>query len=240
MLDVPNNNLALLFWKFGTLIIRQQGHVARHVASEPLFSLLRPTTTKTTPLSTSSIDRSIFLWPVANNSKRSLNRRSLAKMNAHSLIASASINIGLAFLVLSLFSILKKQPTNAYIYYLVLSPKIDVSMSIKESAYDASSHPFRGSLMRFVFPMMRFWTLVASMRSSSSASSNLGSFVLLGFQCMILFYRFLTSILIVDAGLSSLWYALWLECVCWLLLISTTRMWYLVDHIRWTHSPYLM
>ncbi|CAM8964691.1 unnamed protein product [Rhodiola kirilowii] len=38
-------------------------------------------------------------------------------MNAHSLIASAGINFGVAFLVLSLFSILKKQPTNAYIYY---------------------------------------------------------------------------------------------------------------------------
>ncbi|CAM8967874.1 unnamed protein product [Rhodiola kirilowii] len=38
-------------------------------------------------------------------------------MNAHSLIASAGINFGVAFLVLWLFSILKKQPTNAYIYH---------------------------------------------------------------------------------------------------------------------------
>ena len=39
------------------------------------------------------------------------------KMNPHSLFASAAINIGLAFIVLSLFSILKKQPSTAPIYY---------------------------------------------------------------------------------------------------------------------------
>ncbi|KAK7243397.1 hypothetical protein RIF29_38192 [Crotalaria pallida] len=38
-------------------------------------------------------------------------------MNPHSLLASASINIGLAFIILSLFSILKKQPSNASIYF---------------------------------------------------------------------------------------------------------------------------
>ncbi|PON49714.1 Calcium-dependent channel [Trema orientale] len=38
-------------------------------------------------------------------------------MNPESLIASAAINIGLAMVVLSLFSILKKQPSNAPIYY---------------------------------------------------------------------------------------------------------------------------
>ncbi|KAK7323354.1 hypothetical protein VNO77_26825 [Canavalia gladiata] len=38
-------------------------------------------------------------------------------MNPHSLLASAAINIGLAFIILSLFSILKKQPSNASIYY---------------------------------------------------------------------------------------------------------------------------
>ncbi|OIW16892.1 hypothetical protein TanjilG_01757 [Lupinus angustifolius] len=38
-------------------------------------------------------------------------------MNPHSLLASASINIGLAFIILSLFSIFKKQPSNASIYY---------------------------------------------------------------------------------------------------------------------------
>ncbi|KAK4285405.1 hypothetical protein QN277_002105 [Acacia crassicarpa] len=38
-------------------------------------------------------------------------------MNPHSLLASAAINIGLAFIILSLFSILKKQPSNATIYY---------------------------------------------------------------------------------------------------------------------------
>ncbi|XP_030493276.2 CSC1-like protein At3g54510 isoform X1 [Cannabis sativa] len=38
-------------------------------------------------------------------------------MNPESLIASASINIGLAMVVLSLFSILKKQPSKAPIYY---------------------------------------------------------------------------------------------------------------------------
>ncbi|XP_059434059.1 CSC1-like protein At3g54510 isoform X1 [Corylus avellana] len=38
-------------------------------------------------------------------------------MNPHSLFASAAINIGLAFIVLSLFSILKKQPSTAPIYY---------------------------------------------------------------------------------------------------------------------------
>lgn len=38
-------------------------------------------------------------------------------MNPHSLLASAAINIGLAFITLSLFSILKKQPSNASIYY---------------------------------------------------------------------------------------------------------------------------
>lgn len=39
------------------------------------------------------------------------------KMNPHSLLASAAINIGLAFITLSLFSVLKKQPSNASIYY---------------------------------------------------------------------------------------------------------------------------
>ncbi|KAG7012886.1 CSC1-like protein, partial [Cucurbita argyrosperma subsp. argyrosperma] len=39
------------------------------------------------------------------------------KMNAGSLLASAAVNIGLAFIVLSIFSILKKQPSNAAIYY---------------------------------------------------------------------------------------------------------------------------
>ncbi|XP_050891160.1 CSC1-like protein At3g54510 isoform X2 [Lathyrus oleraceus] len=38
-------------------------------------------------------------------------------MNPHSLLASASINIGLALITLSLFSILKKQPSLASIYY---------------------------------------------------------------------------------------------------------------------------
>ncbi|GAU20907.1 hypothetical protein TSUD_120990 [Trifolium subterraneum] len=38
-------------------------------------------------------------------------------MNHHSLLASAAINIGLAFIILSLFSILKKQPSLASIYY---------------------------------------------------------------------------------------------------------------------------
>lgn len=38
-------------------------------------------------------------------------------MNPESLIASAAINIGLALVLLSLFSILKKQPSNADIYY---------------------------------------------------------------------------------------------------------------------------
>ncbi|XP_058734862.1 CSC1-like protein At3g54510 isoform X2 [Vicia villosa] len=38
-------------------------------------------------------------------------------MNPHSLLASAAINIALALIVLSLFSILKKQPSLASIYY---------------------------------------------------------------------------------------------------------------------------
>ncbi|XP_059651958.1 CSC1-like protein At3g54510 [Cornus florida] len=38
-------------------------------------------------------------------------------MNAESLLASAAINIGFAMIILSLFSILKKQPSNARIYY---------------------------------------------------------------------------------------------------------------------------
>ncbi|XP_057807817.1 CSC1-like protein At3g54510 [Salvia miltiorrhiza] len=38
-------------------------------------------------------------------------------MNAESLLASASINIGFALLILSLFSILQKQPSNAPIYF---------------------------------------------------------------------------------------------------------------------------
>ncbi|XP_022138880.1 CSC1-like protein At3g54510 isoform X1 [Momordica charantia] len=38
-------------------------------------------------------------------------------MNPESLLASAAINIGLAFIILSIFSILKKQPSNAAIYY---------------------------------------------------------------------------------------------------------------------------
>ncbi|KAL2234127.1 UNVERIFIED_CONTAM: CSC1-like protein [Sesamum indicum] len=38
-------------------------------------------------------------------------------MNAESLAVSASINIGLALLILTLFSVLRKQPSNAPIYY---------------------------------------------------------------------------------------------------------------------------
>ncbi|BFG20401.1 hypothetical protein CerSpe_066750 [Prunus speciosa] len=38
-------------------------------------------------------------------------------MNPESLIASAAINIGLAIFILTLFSILKKQPSNAPIYF---------------------------------------------------------------------------------------------------------------------------
>lgn len=38
-------------------------------------------------------------------------------MNPESLFASAAINIGLALFLLSLFSILKKQPSNADVYY---------------------------------------------------------------------------------------------------------------------------
>ncbi|KGN52299.1 hypothetical protein Csa_009259 [Cucumis sativus] len=38
-------------------------------------------------------------------------------MDSGSLFASAAINIGLAFIVLSIFSVLKKQPSNAAIYY---------------------------------------------------------------------------------------------------------------------------
>ncbi|KAK4841685.1 hypothetical protein QYF36_008837 [Acer negundo] len=38
-------------------------------------------------------------------------------MNPRGLLASAVINIGLAFVILALFSILKKQPSNAPIYY---------------------------------------------------------------------------------------------------------------------------
>ncbi|KAJ4834985.1 hypothetical protein Tsubulata_019272 [Turnera subulata] len=38
-------------------------------------------------------------------------------MDPESLLASAAINFGLAFIVISLFSILKKQPSNAPIYY---------------------------------------------------------------------------------------------------------------------------
>ncbi|XP_073114024.1 CSC1-like protein At3g54510 isoform X3 [Elaeis guineensis] len=38
-------------------------------------------------------------------------------MNAGSLVASAGINIGLALVVLSLFSVLKKQPCNASVYF---------------------------------------------------------------------------------------------------------------------------
>ncbi|KAL5170006.1 CSC1-like protein [Glycine soja] len=38
-------------------------------------------------------------------------------MNPHSLLASAAINIGLALVTLPLFSVLKKQPSNAPIYY---------------------------------------------------------------------------------------------------------------------------
>ena len=44
-------------------------------------------------------------------------------MNPHSLLASAAINIGLAFMILSLFSVLKKQPSNASIYYARLLSK---------------------------------------------------------------------------------------------------------------------
>jgi len=38
-------------------------------------------------------------------------------MNPHGLFASAAINMGLAFLILSLFSVLKKRPSNASVYY---------------------------------------------------------------------------------------------------------------------------
>ncbi|CAL5380006.1 unnamed protein product [Camellia sinensis] len=38
-------------------------------------------------------------------------------MDAQSLLASAAINIGLALVLVCLFSIMKKQPSNASIYY---------------------------------------------------------------------------------------------------------------------------
>lgn len=38
-------------------------------------------------------------------------------MNPEGLLASAVINIGLAFIILSIFSIFKKQPSNAPVYY---------------------------------------------------------------------------------------------------------------------------
>lgn len=38
-------------------------------------------------------------------------------MNAESLLVSVSINIGLALLILALFSVLRKQPSNTAIYY---------------------------------------------------------------------------------------------------------------------------
>lgn len=38
-------------------------------------------------------------------------------MNAESLSVSASINISLALLILTLFSILRKQPSNARVYF---------------------------------------------------------------------------------------------------------------------------
>ncbi|KAL4277521.1 hypothetical protein HN51_060631 [Arachis hypogaea] len=38
-------------------------------------------------------------------------------MNPHSLLASAGINIGLAIIIISVFSVLKKQPSNSSIYY---------------------------------------------------------------------------------------------------------------------------
>lgn len=38
-------------------------------------------------------------------------------MNAESLVASAGINLGLAVVVLTLFSVLKRQPGNAPVYF---------------------------------------------------------------------------------------------------------------------------
>ncbi|XP_058107042.1 CSC1-like protein At3g54510 isoform X2 [Magnolia sinica] len=60
-------------------------------------------------------------------------------MNAESLLASAAINIGLALIVLSLFSILKKQPSNAVVYF-----------SRRLSKHDPISFPPSFSLLRFI------------------------------------------------------------------------------------------
>lgn len=56
----------------------------------------------------------LLLAPLVSLSKVKLK---LNKMNPHSILASAAINIGLALITLTLFSILKKQPSNACIYY---------------------------------------------------------------------------------------------------------------------------
>ena len=61
---------------------------------------------------------SLTLSPSASSfSSPSSSFNFFAGMNAQSLFASAAINIGLALITIFLFSILKKQPSNAPIYY---------------------------------------------------------------------------------------------------------------------------
>lgn len=84
--------------------------------TRPRFSCAtQPTTITLTPSSFSPIfiHDFFFLYKIKLQISNSLGW----KMNPQSLLASAAINIGLALLILSLFSVLKKQPSNASVYY---------------------------------------------------------------------------------------------------------------------------
>ncbi|CAK9156784.1 unnamed protein product, partial [Ilex paraguariensis] len=87
-------------------------------------------------------------------------------MNAESLLASAAINIGLSLFILSLFSILKKKPSNAPIYYpRRLSLNLDIPIHRLLPSVDW--------IRRAVWvPRKKFLRTVASMFLSSSDSSN--------------------------------------------------------------------
>ncbi|MQM02486.1 hypothetical protein Taro_035250 [Colocasia esculenta] len=70
---------------------------------------------KPPPTTTASSNFALISSSSSSPSPRSV--VTVVEMKPQSLLASAGINIGLAMVVLSLFSIFKKQPLNAVVYY---------------------------------------------------------------------------------------------------------------------------
>ena len=91
-------------------------------------------------------------------------------MDAEGLLASAAINLGLALVALSLFSMLKKQPGNAPVYRPRRIAAGDGGAGLLPLGHGQLTPLFRLSKDR-----KTCYDATASMRSSSSAPSSLGT-----------------------------------------------------------------